>query len=446
VSVAGARLQERWVAAVGGDFRAVDPRGVTPVKDLAELSRWPAEAELIRGQGSAWRVQADDWRLGVVPRAPAGSPLVNVLGAEQAAAVVDGRHWLHQATYTLTCEGGADLYVQLPDDARAVGVALDGTPLLVRHTGQQSLWLPLPAGLGPHTLEVRWVFPPGQESLDRPRLQRPSLRGIGVPAVLWTVHVPPGYRLARAAAEPGPEPVSAARLDLERADVQLRLSRLLAEHSRDRAGQSAEGPLRAARQRFAAYARRAEAELLAPGQSPDRLHDGQSLSEWLRELRKENERLARLHGIRQEEGGSRKEEPSGLVLLPPAGFLPGGERGTPVYWRTQGNDRPPSVQVVPLASLRTQEALAATEVLGVLLLGIWILGHLPRLALWLRRLWPEQLLVLALVGWHVLGPSLVGVCLAALALGGRLLTLLWWLSRRREAESRGQDQVSQASA
>jgi hypothetical protein len=72
----------------------------------------------------------------------------------------------------------------------------------------------------------------------------------------------------------------------------------------------------------------------------------------------------------------------------------------------------------------------AAELLFGLLLAVWILSHLTRLAGWLRRLWPEQLLLLAALGWQALGPSLVGVLLVAVALAGRLLALALWLRDR----------------
>jgi hypothetical protein len=431
VTVSGAVVKERWLAVLGGDLRVEQERGLRPVpKAAADLHRWPAEAELIRREGAVWKVEAADWQLALVPRPAAVSAAVTVLLAEQAAAVADGRHWLHEAVFTLAAEGGADLHVSLPEGARLLAAELDGGPVAPRQTGPQSLWLPLPGSAGVHVLRVRWQAESGAEPLDSPRLQRLRLQEGQDYPVLWTVCVPPGYLLARRPGAGAPAPVSAARLELERAAAQLRLAELLAERRRDRAGLAAGAPLPAVLQRFAWYCRRAEGALLAdPGASAERGPDGRGLADWLRGLRRREEALARKHGLAR----------ARAVGPPPAEdatLAPLGERGTPAFWRTGPGDGPPAFALQALTARQAQERLVATELLLGLLLGVWILSHLTRLAGWLRRLWPEQLFLLALLGWQEFGPSLVGALLVAVALGGRLLALGRWLQAlfRRHAE------------
>jgi hypothetical protein len=426
VSVSGAVLKASWLAGLGADLRAVEARGVATVKDvMVELGQWPAEAELIRREGMAWKVQAGDWRLVLAPRTQAKSPAVTVLLTELKAAVVDGAHWLHEAVYTLATDGAADLRVQLPTGAQVLTVALDGSPVASRPTDPHLLWLPLPASPGIHTLRVSWRFEEGRESLARPQLQGPRLQETGDQPVLWTVYVPAGYHLARSAAELGGAAISTVRLDLERAAAQLRLCELLAEHHRVQLGAEADAHLLAAQQRFAWCCRRAEGRLLEdPRAAAEVGPAGVALPDWLRQLRRRNQDLAQKYGLARLRGAADKVPPASAAgpLLALA-----ADRGTPTYWRTATAERPPVLHLQADAARQAGEALVASELLLGLLVCIWILSHLRRLAGWLCRLWPEQLLLLAVLGWQAFGPSLVGVALVLLALCGRLLALGRWL-------------------
>jgi hypothetical protein len=424
VRLRGAAVRGRWVAVLGGDLRVEQVRGLRRVKDAAELSRWPGEAALVHRHGSAWQAAGDDWHLGLALRPAAESSAVTVVLAEQQAAVTDGRRWLHEGAYTLLAEGSTDLHVELPEGARLAAAALDGSAAAPRQTGPRSLWLPLPAGAGVHTLRVRWRFGPEAESLGRPRLRRLRLAEGGACPVLWTVYVPPGYRLARTPGAGDAVPIGRARRELERAAALLRLVTLLAERAQGRAGAAAGGQLPAVWKRFAACRRRAEGALLAdPAAGSGVGPGGRRLADWLRELRRQEAALARKHGLsRVRAEAERHPGPDGGRALTPL-----GDRGTPASWRTGPGDAPPAVALQPAAARARRAGLVASEFLLGLLLAVWILSHLPRLAGWLRRLWPEQLLLLALLGWEALGPSLVGAVLILVALAARLVLLAWWL-------------------
>jgi hypothetical protein len=407
----GARVRERWLAVVGAELRPVGAHGVAPLKDLGELSRWPAEAELIRREGTAWKVRADDWKLAVAAQAAPLTPAVVVHFAEQAAAVADCRHWLHEAVY-LVSGAGADLQLQLPEGARAVALALDGSPVRARQTGPQSLWLPLPGRFGVHTVRVRWRFADEPETADRPRLESPRLPGVPAFPIAWTVYLPPGFRLTR---PEGASEHGAVRRDLDRAAAELELSAYLAGRQPKRAGSDTDEDLQQAQRRFAWYCRRAEGELIASPQGSDG-----RLQQQLQQLRQRDRELVRQHKlspVAESSAGDGSGSP----------FTPLGGRGTPTYWRTGAGERPPVVTLQALSRRQNREALLATELFLVLLLGIWIVSHLPRLAVWLRRLWPELLLLLAVLGWQVFGPSLLGVALVLVAAAGRLWLLTGWL-------------------
>jgi hypothetical protein len=425
ITMAGARCDDRWVAILGNDFKAEKVRGLTLLKDtMPALARWPVEAELIRREGVAWKVHADGWRLTLTPRAISRSSPVTVLLAEQSVAALDGEHWQHEAAYTLLGDGGTELGLALPTGAHFLTASVDGRAVVPRPAGPDGLLMPLPGQPGAHTLRIRWQMPAGHESLDRPRLEAPRLAREGDHPVLWNVLIPPGYHLMGAPARTA----SPARRELERASAQLQLLKLLA--ARRQAGDELEAAQQelAARARFLGHCRRAEADLLADGRANDERGPlGQTLPAWLEELRRQARHIA---GPREPKQASAPAELSTKQGQASLALLSLEERGTPVGWRTGPGERPPAPRLLPLGAVETRDAVLATELLVAFLLGLWILSHLPRVAAGLRRLWPEQLLLLALLGWQAFGPSLVGAVLVLLALAARFLATGRWLHAR----------------
>src|SRR5262249_59962636 len=85
-----------------------------------------------------------------------------------------------------------------------------------------------------------------------------------------------------------------------------------------------------------------------------------------------------------------------------------------------------------------RRASAATGLLVGLLLAVWVLSSLPAFVALTHLFWPEQVVVLGLLGFQAFGPTwpvvflvVLGVSARALALVGGLLT---FLRRPREAE------------
>jgi hypothetical protein len=180
-----------------------------------------------------------------------------------------------------------------------------------------------------------------------------------------------------------------------------------------------------AQRRFAWYCRRAEAELREDFALPAATGPGGlPLPDWLRELRRRNQDLAYKHGLDRLRAAAERDPEAGETG--PLHALAGAS-GTPIYWQTGAADRPPAPRLQADRTRQVAEAVLATELLLGALVFIWIFSHLGRLAGWLRRLWPEQLLLLAVLGWAAFGPSLVGVALVLLAVCGRLLALARWL-------------------
>src|SRR5439155_642162 len=132
-------------------------RGLAPLPGAGAWQRtWPDQAARVQsGHGPVWRVAAapGEWNLRLRPRRrAAAAAAVRVFLSEQAAAVADGRHWAHQATYWLYHAASTDLRVALPEGATVLGITVDGAAVTALQPGANSLalWLPLP-GASPAT-------------------------------------------------------------------------------------------------------------------------------------------------------------------------------------------------------------------------------------------------------------------------------------------------------
>jgi hypothetical protein len=440
VSAPGATAGPRWVAVLGQGVGAEAPPGLKPVKDVAaELQPWPAEAERVRKEGAAWRLVQDDAVLWLVGRL-SGAATVQVLFAEQEAAVTDLRRWVHQATYWLHAGGAADLSVTLPAGARVLVAAVDDTPVAPRLQEGGRLDLSLPGGEGPRVLRLRWVFEAGSEMLASPRLEAPRFKGLAEPAVVWRVDVPAGYRLnpPRRAGD-GALPVGPAAAELARAEGQLRLLALLAERLRADPSGAAAAQFAAAQKQFAAHSRHAANLLAAPG-GPGAGPGGKSPSDWLQDLRRRHGRLPRGQGA--EGGGGAGAKPAAEAEAARSFFaLP--ERGLPSFWYGSGPGQAPEVALTALAQDRWRASASATELLLIGLVGVWVLSYLPRALRWVWRLLPEQVVLLGWLGTQAFGLSPLG---ALLILGGvcaRVGLLCVWVQDR--LRGRGPDETPTAS-
>jgi hypothetical protein len=460
VAIDEALRQERWLAVAGQELSADDAFGLTAVPEAAVVLRpWPREAErLRRSGGSVWKVGAGDWGLRLRPRYRVAEVAgVQVFLAEYGAAVVDGRSWVHQATYWLYHEASTDMNVTLPEGARALTVTVNGVGIAPLQKGT-SLWLPLPGGAGVRRVRLRWLFAEGTEPLSQPRMERPRLDGVPDSPAVWTVHVPAGYSLL------GPEvasgevarPSSVASLDLARAEAQLRLSTFLAQRPR---GRGETDQLLAAQQRFHLYCRYARHELALADQGSRTPEESQSPHEqtpadWLKDLEESNLRLARTHGFEALQERARRQVAAGQMSTtalqtpvggdgdagdvsgslttggaePPADPLP--ERGLPLYWRSGPEQEVPALRLVTLASQQSHRSLAGSLLVVLLLLLTWLVSRSPALLGWVRMLWPEQMVLLGCLAWQTLGLNLVAVFLLVLGTCGRLVALLWWTAAR----------------
>jgi hypothetical protein len=448
VAVPGAARSERWLAVAGPGLTAQEPRGLAAVRDPAIVVRTWREAgpALRRPDGALWRVADDDWGLRLLPREQAAGPApVRVFLTEQTARVADGRHWVHEATYWLDNEGASDLSVSLPAGAAVVGALVDGVEVTLLRPGPESasLWLPLPGGGGARRLCLRWTFPEG-ESLDRPNLERPRLRGARDGPVVWDVAVPAGYG-AGVPAHEAARPASRAGVELRRAEAQLQLSAALAAKARGR-GDASAAQLAAAQRRFFEAVRNAQHWLATDAARPalarsaslggdadgalaaqavvaDSAPDGRGLAEWLQQMEEREAQVARtspeLEAVRAE---ARRQAWAGDD---PGGRCDEAGLGTPLHLQT-GDPTAPAPQVRLTAAGRRQawQALGSSLLLAVFLLGAWALAAFPGVAPRPHGRWPEQAALLGGVAWLVFGFHLLGAFLLVLGVVGRLAYLV----------------------
>jgi hypothetical protein len=427
LSAPAAAAGPRWLAVLGQGVSAEAPPGLKPVKDAAaELRAWPAEAERVRKEGAAWRIIQDGAELRLVVR-PSGAATVQVLYAEQEAAVTDLRRWVHQATYWVHAGGAADLALTLPPGARVLAAAVDATPVAPRPQEDGRLRLALSGGEGLRVLRLRWVYEPGSETLTGPRLEAPRFKDLPEPPVVWRVDVPAGYRLAssRRAGDQA-RAVGPAAAALARAEGELRLLALLAERLRADPLGAAAGEFTAAQKRFAAHCRHAANLLAGPG-GQGTGPGGKGLSEWLQDLRQQDARLTRGQGA--EKGGGPGSKPAAGNEATRSFFrLP--ERGLPSYWYGAGPGQAPRLALASLAEDRWRASASATELFLIGLVGVWVLSYLPRVQRWVWRLLPEQVVLLGWLGTQVFGLSPLG---AVLILGGvcaRVGLVCVWVQER----------------
>jgi hypothetical protein len=427
------RRSQRWVAVASPDLQAEGLQGLTAVKDVeAALRPWPGEAQRLRASaGRVWKVTAGAWDLVLVPRRrPSESAAVQLFLTEQAAGVADGRRWAHQTTFWLYHEANTDLRLVLPAGAALQAVTVDDAPVtpLPSDTQANVFWLPLSAGAGPRCVRLRWSFPDGQESLERPKLEPCQLEsGVGGP-VVWSMAVPAGYRAAGGLQRDGsPRVASAATLDVRRAEAQLRLSEILARRGHGEAGAT---HLAAAQRRFYHYCRLAECELATQGAGTDLGPGGQGVADWLQQLEDDNQQLARTYGFETLQTEAHRQaraappvDEAGAATLVPGAALP--ERGTPLAWQGEA-DAGPRLVLKADASERQRQALGGSLLLLVLVFATLAVASSPRLLPRVYALWPEELMALGGLGWLAGGLNVVVLFLVVLGVCGRLISLGWW--------------------
>jgi hypothetical protein len=426
VDVPDAARQERWLALRSPEWQGAETQGLVALGDPQELALWPTEADQLRREGSAWRIRDSAWQLTLQRRAAGTAPPVEVLLAEQEAAVGSDHRWVHQTSYLLFTRSEADLEILVPAGAELLTVAVDEALMAPRPLQANHWRIPLPAGARQRLLQLRWRYPPVAEPLHKPNLASPRIQRVPPVPVLGKVLVPAGYHLdsTQAMFSPGTEFESV----WQRAQALKRLSALLARHPSDgqaiTASDRSHGtPLLHAQRRFFTYLQQLEFVLnTAPGP------DAEERKSALIELRLENAQAAQKLGYDAErasaEDSARSAGDPGMPLLWPL-----ADQGLLLSWRTDGTTQPGRLQLSATSSRLVRQAAITTELLLVALVFVWILANLAPALRLLRQCWPEQLLALAALGYGAFGFSVLAVVLGLLGVVGRLVLLTAWLQR-----------------
>jgi hypothetical protein len=455
VRVGNAGSVESWLV-LGKGAAAFRPHvrtgGVAPARPLLPepLGERPAAV--------GYRLSARDARPLVLladsrgPRAEGRLP-VRVLLREQVSAAPDGQRWLHETIWWLHHAAATELVFTLPEGVKVLGATLDGQEQpLPQRDGAAAVPLLLPlSGEGARRLSLRWQHTEERETLSRPGLRGPRLRGDDEAAATWTLVVPAGFQVSVGAFQAGP--LAAARRELRRAETQLKLTRLLL--AAVGAEPKAEGrrAVTEAQRRFALSCRQAEELVQAFGQAakqagagvkdarPGTVAESEELRERLDALRRENralmagpvwqavrveaERLARPEGRFAGEAVATERQVAWSV----EGLA---ETGRPFYRLSGGTSAAVEVAapgLVSAASLERRRALAATALLLGVLFGVWLLSAFPSLVARARWFWPEQVLLLGLLGLQRWGATWLVVFLLVLGVSARVLSLLGGLLR-----------------
>jgi hypothetical protein len=420
----------RWVG-IGSGLGVEETTGLTEADPKPIPKNWTEELGK-KGVHQVWKVAAADWGLQLQPvEHPSAGGAVDLLLTEQLAAVGEGGHWHHEATLWLRHSSHTELRVSWPATVRVTSVSVDDSAVTPLQPGPKELWLPLPGQPGLREIRLRWQYDAAEESLAQPRLARPQVEGADSGPGLWTLRVPAGWELSPSvplvAGKANLLPTGygggrLATLDAWRAWIEL-------ERIKDSKGST----LTAAEERFYQLGRRLEESLDLGGDQGQVIGpDGQTLTTWWHSLRDENLALAKKHPfnkVRQnaETRDGTAASPTNHPTATPVVERPEG--GVPVSWLARGSESAPSPRLEPITDRESRSARVSSAqwLLGVLLIAsVGLSASLRRTARWL---WPEQLAVLAILGWYLAGATLVVLALAGVALAARTTLVGMWVRR-----------------
>jgi hypothetical protein len=355
---------------------------------------------------------------------------VQVLAREQVAAVLDQKRWSYLSTWWVFHEGPAELSFTFPAGAQLTGFTIDGFEQSLPQTGASETVVPLP-GEGVRRVALRWLLPETSGELFSPSGDVPRLRGDAATPGVSVLHIPPGYRISSSGGYQAGT-AAAMQAELERGAGQLRLAQSLAESlGQRRRARGETAPLQA---QLLAILKRLDRHL---SNAEEMLH---SLPAGAHETHTE-----RLKALREQSRAMLRSQPQ--EISPPSELLYSSEAtdwsrsGLPVY---RVDPRPSTAAasagftLTAEQSLASRQALAATGLLVCFLLAVWALSAFPGFVALTRVFWPEQAILLGLLGLQTFGPTFPVLFLLALGGIARILSLasapMSYLQRRSAPE------------
>jgi len=381
----GADLREHWLAARLPGLALRTAVGLADVKDAtAEPGLPPATAERLAQQARVWKVAAADWKLALVAQAPAVTPGLLVLLGEREVALGEGCGWIHQARWWIQVKDTSELTIDMPAGALLLAASVNGEQVNTRFVAPDRLAVVLPP-LTPTTLPVG---------------ERGRKEGVYRLLLRWVFGPQAEPLLQPHLTAPRVEGVPAPAINWT---LTLPPGYRLAGSAAALDGAPA---LAMARHELA----RAEAQRAAiKAAGLDKL------------------------GVKAEKFGLGADKEIEGALLP--------SRGTVVRWQGAAQDQPPALVLVSTEVDAERRAWTATACVVLIVLAVLALSFLPRAVGWLQMFWPEQIALLAALGWAAWGFSLVAVALLAAAFAARLLLsrslLQKWRAARQPRQASG---------
>jgi hypothetical protein len=331
---------------------------------------------------------------------------MKVLFAERAASMTGNEAWLHSATLLLF-GNQAGVEIAMPPGCTINAALADDRKVAPRTTASGGVWIPFAHTASAHRVQVWWRCQ--DESLSRPDLSAPSLKGLDQVAWISNVLVPNGYQLA-AESQNVTKLGTVEQALLREVESYLELTRLLGREATEVL--AAQVALHRLCDRIL--------ERLALDSSPR----GKRTLAALQQLQKQNEQLLddrELDHVRRAARARAAETPAEAPPL---------DQGVPIC--VLDSAEPLRLQLFADSDVFQAERVFASQMVVILFIGLWLLSYASaNVARVLRSCWPEQLAVLAGLGWLILGPSVAGAALFALAVLGRTLLLFIWFNRAK---------------
>jgi hypothetical protein len=420
VRVEGEIRQQRWFA-VGPDLRGENPQGLLALTDSNSLvTWWPSQKDPLRQASSIWEIREPNWNLRLSPRAGVPAPAVQVLLADQQAAVLDGTHWEYHANYWLSHRPGNGLTIRFPTNAKILEVTVDGTEISPLPLAAPRWWVPLAGSRAGQVLKLRWIYENAHSQLDRPILESPRLEGLPEFPATWTVHVPPGFAVERPQASA--QEITAGAKFLRAAEAQLQLSLLLAKHDFGNDRPEFSSHFKAAQERFYRYCRLAEHWLTLTNGSDAVLQEirqrnrKQATTQGFEKIRQRAEEQARLDPL--DLGGINDQQAFSVH----GGLLTG--QGTPTYWLVPTGAPAPQLHLTTRWQRKIEAATKASSLVAVILLVVVVVSCIPKARGLVKAVGPEMMILLGCLGWWRATPDWSFVVLIILGLFARLLFLI----------------------
>lgn len=409
VELENAVVSERWLALVG-----LDPTEATaataPVKTVStQLRGWPALARRLEREGKTWRLEAASKTWSVTARPVSATPAAQGLLGEQSAFLGASGRWLHQAEYWLAVRSETEVLVALPGQARLLAACVDGRPVTPRLIGPQRISVPLPGPAGARRLQLRWEYPPADESLSEPILARARLVKLATFPIHGRVLVPAGWR---APALPAAKQLSAAQRLLDRVRALDQLARFLADHATVTAD---------VEKAFFWELDAAEIALVPLSDTTQK----EAFHKTILELRRAHLAWARSKNLERVSTAAEKQ-PTPLAT-PTSLTLPSADMI--LLWQASAEGDDLSLALTAVAPQRHRAARMRSELWILLVVLLLVLSYVPRGWRLAGRLWPECAMMVGLAGTLAWGPSWIGLALLAAGVVARGASALRGLRR-----------------